>query len=160
MCTVGFRGVYVFVFQNLNILCIFSDWFFDPVFSRFQFFGSTGSMIGPVLVTLESTNPKDQFGGERSHPTWSKLGHGGERFLPHHSTSDPFRYRGFLHQPQVQRELECSFRRVSSRRAHHLGERSSFHEIGRASGGSSTWVFIGVSWPLDLVHSGGVLCAI
>jgi hypothetical protein len=29
---------YVFVFQNLNILCIFSDWFFDLVFfSRFQF---------------------------------------------------------------------------------------------------------------------------
>jgi hypothetical protein len=32
--------VYVFVFQNLNILCIFSDRFFDPVF-----FGS-----GSVLV--------------------------------------------------------------------------------------------------------------
>jgi hypothetical protein len=28
---------YVFVFQNLNILCIFSDRFFDPVFSRFRF---------------------------------------------------------------------------------------------------------------------------
>jgi hypothetical protein len=26
---------YVFVFQNLNILCIFSDRFFDPVFFRF-----------------------------------------------------------------------------------------------------------------------------
>jgi hypothetical protein len=26
---------YVFVFQNLNILCIFSDWFFDPFFFRF-----------------------------------------------------------------------------------------------------------------------------
>jgi hypothetical protein len=43
---------YVFVFQNLNILCIFSDRFFDPVFFRFRFFGSTGSMTGPVLVTL------------------------------------------------------------------------------------------------------------
>jgi hypothetical protein len=29
---------YVFVFQNLNILCIFSDCFFDLVF--FGFFGS------------------------------------------------------------------------------------------------------------------------
>jgi hypothetical protein len=38
---------YVFVFQNLNILCIFSDRFFDPVFSW-----SIGSMTGPVLVTL------------------------------------------------------------------------------------------------------------
>jgi hypothetical protein len=28
---------YVFVFQNLNILCIFSDRFFDSVFSWFQF---------------------------------------------------------------------------------------------------------------------------
>ena len=43
---------YVFFFQNLNILCIFSDRFFDLVFFRFWFFGSTGSMTGPVLVTL------------------------------------------------------------------------------------------------------------
>jgi hypothetical protein len=28
--------------------------------------------------------------GERFHPTWSKLGQGGERFLPQHSTSDLF----------------------------------------------------------------------
>jgi hypothetical protein len=28
---------YVFFFQNLNILCIFSDRFFDPVFFRFRF---------------------------------------------------------------------------------------------------------------------------
>jgi hypothetical protein len=27
---------YVFVFRNLNILCIFSDRFFDPAFFRFQ----------------------------------------------------------------------------------------------------------------------------
>jgi hypothetical protein len=33
---------YVFVFQNLNILCIFSDRFFDPVFS--QFFPGSGSV--------------------------------------------------------------------------------------------------------------------
>ena len=43
---------HVFVFQNLNILCIFSDRFFDPVFFRFRFLGSTGSMTSPVLVTL------------------------------------------------------------------------------------------------------------
>jgi hypothetical protein len=43
---------YVFVFQNLNILCIFSDRFFDPVFSRFRFLGSTGSITDPVLVTM------------------------------------------------------------------------------------------------------------
>jgi hypothetical protein len=30
------------------------------------------------------------LGGERFHPTWSKLGQGGERFLPQHSTSDVF----------------------------------------------------------------------
>jgi hypothetical protein len=45
---------YVFVFQNLNILCIFSDQFFDPVFSWFRFLGSTGS----VLVTLLPTIPE------------------------------------------------------------------------------------------------------
>jgi hypothetical protein len=33
---------YVFVFQNLNILCIFSDRFFDPVF--FWFFPGSGSV--------------------------------------------------------------------------------------------------------------------
>jgi hypothetical protein len=33
---------YVFVFQNLNILCIFSDRFFDLVF--FRFFPGSGSV--------------------------------------------------------------------------------------------------------------------
>jgi hypothetical protein len=33
---------YVFVFQNLNILCIFSDRFFDPFV--FQFFPGSGSV--------------------------------------------------------------------------------------------------------------------
>jgi hypothetical protein len=47
---------YVFFFQNLNILCIFSDQFFDPFFFRFRFFGSTGSTTGLVLVTLISTS--------------------------------------------------------------------------------------------------------
>jgi hypothetical protein len=37
---------YVFVFQNLNILCIFSDRFFDPVFSRFRF--GSGFLGRPV----------------------------------------------------------------------------------------------------------------
>jgi predicted Abi (CAAX) family protease len=45
-------NMYLF-FKNLNILCIFSDRFFDPVFFRFRFLGSTGSMTGSVLVTLE-----------------------------------------------------------------------------------------------------------
>jgi len=52
---------YVFDFQILNILCIFSDQFFDPVFSGFfpvpvwfRFLGSTDSMTGSVLVTLVS----------------------------------------------------------------------------------------------------------
>jgi hypothetical protein len=44
-----------FFFQNLNILCIFSDRFFDPVPVRFRFFGSTGSMTSLVLVTLLKT---------------------------------------------------------------------------------------------------------
>jgi hypothetical protein len=46
---------YVFCFQNLNILCIFSDWCFDPAFFRFRLFGSTGSTTGLFLVTLIST---------------------------------------------------------------------------------------------------------
>jgi hypothetical protein len=46
----------------LNILCIFSDWFFDPVFFQFRFFGSTGSTTDPVLVTLV---PIDKFLGSR-----------------------------------------------------------------------------------------------
>jgi hypothetical protein len=37
---------YVFVFQNLNILCIFSDRFFDPVF--FRFFPGSGFLGWPV----------------------------------------------------------------------------------------------------------------
>jgi hypothetical protein len=44
-------NMYLF-FKNLNILCIFSDRFFDPVPVRFRFLGSTGSMTGSVLVTL------------------------------------------------------------------------------------------------------------
>jgi hypothetical protein len=44
---------YVFGFQILNILCIFSDRFFDLVLVWFQFLGSTGSMTGSVLVTLK-----------------------------------------------------------------------------------------------------------
>jgi hypothetical protein len=47
------------LFKNLNILCIFSDRFFDPVFFpvpvRFRFLGSIGSMTGSVLVTLGET---------------------------------------------------------------------------------------------------------
>jgi hypothetical protein len=39
-------------------------------------------------------------------------------------------------------------------------EGSSFQGIGRASVDSSTWVFIAGAWTLDLVHSGGVSCAI
>jgi hypothetical protein len=35
---------YVFVFQNLNILCIFSDRFFDPV----RFFPGSGFWGRPV----------------------------------------------------------------------------------------------------------------
>jgi hypothetical protein len=46
---------YVFFFQNLNLLCIFSDRFFALVFFPFRFFGSTGSMTSPVLVTLAIT---------------------------------------------------------------------------------------------------------
>jgi hypothetical protein len=34
---------YVFVFQNLNILCIFSDRFFDPVFGVDRFNDRSGS---------------------------------------------------------------------------------------------------------------------
>jgi hypothetical protein len=35
-----------FFFQNLNILCIFSDRFFDPVFFRFRF--GSGLLGRPV----------------------------------------------------------------------------------------------------------------
>jgi hypothetical protein len=37
---------YVFVFQNLNILCIFSDRLFDPVF--FWFFPGSSFLGRPV----------------------------------------------------------------------------------------------------------------
>jgi hypothetical protein len=37
---------YVFFFQNLNILCIFSDRFFDLVFFRFRF--GSGFLGRPV----------------------------------------------------------------------------------------------------------------
>ena len=43
---------YVFFFQNLNILCIFSDRFFDPVFFRFRFRFGSGFLGRPVLLTL------------------------------------------------------------------------------------------------------------
>jgi hypothetical protein len=73
--------------------------------------------VSPCLGGFEGfdlTNPRDQLGGERSHPTWSKLGHGGERFLPHHSTSDLLSFRRVLHQPQVQKR-EGAPLRVSSK---------------------------------------------
>jgi hypothetical protein len=50
-------NMYLF-FKNLNILCIFSDRFFDSVFFRFRFLGSIGSMTGSVLVTLSKTKDK------------------------------------------------------------------------------------------------------
>jgi hypothetical protein len=43
---------YVFVFRKIEYFMIFSDRFFDPVFFRFRYLGLTGSMTGPVLVTL------------------------------------------------------------------------------------------------------------
>jgi hypothetical protein len=49
---------------------------------------------------------------------------------------------------------------VSSKGGTPFFEGSSFQEIGRASADSSTWVFIAGSWPLHLVHFGGVSCAI
>jgi hypothetical protein len=61
-------NMYLF-FKNLNILCIFSDRFFDPVFFRFgsQFLGSTGSMTGSVLVTVVYWGPS-----QGSFPPWYK----------------------------------------------------------------------------------------
>jgi hypothetical protein len=58
-------NMYLF-FKNLNILCIFSDRFFDLVFFRFRFLGSTGSMTGSVLVTLVQMH-RQSLGTEARH---------------------------------------------------------------------------------------------
>jgi hypothetical protein len=58
------------------------------------------------------------------------------------------------------RKREGAPLRVSSKGGTPFIEGSSIQEIGRASGDSSTWVFIAGSWSSVLVHSRGVLCAI
>ena len=47
--------IHVFCNQNLNILCFFGLFIFCSIFLvsfEFQFLGSTGSVIGLVLITL------------------------------------------------------------------------------------------------------------
>jgi hypothetical protein len=58
------------------------------------------------------------------------------------------------------RKREAAPLRISNKGGTPFIEGSSFQEIGRASGNSSTWVFIAGSWPSDLVLFGGFLCAI
>jgi hypothetical protein len=48
----------------------------------------------------------------------STLGQGGERFLPHHSTSDLLSFSGVLHQPQVHTERACTLGGFQQRGVH------------------------------------------
>ena len=78
-----------------------------------------------VFEGFDLTNPRDQLGGERSHPTWSKLGHRGERFLPHHSTSDLLSFRRFSTSVTGSDRAWAQLQGTSIRRAHHLEENRS-----------------------------------
>jgi len=53
------------------------------------------------VLRVDLTNSRDQLGGERSHPNWSKISHRDEIFLPQHFASYLFSHRWILHQPQV-----------------------------------------------------------
>jgi hypothetical protein len=118
--------------------------------------------VSPYLGGFEGfdlTNPRGRFGGEIFHLACPKLGLG-DAILPHTI---------LVHIYSVQ-EGSTPATCTGRERGHHWGfptrggapsiEGSLFQVIGRASRDSSTWVFIAGSWPLDLVHSGGVLCTI
>jgi hypothetical protein len=118
--------------------------------------------VSPYLGGFEGfdlTNPRGRFGGERFHLACPKLGLG-DAILPHTILVQIYSVAGGFYTSHRHRKREGAPLGVSSKGGAPFIEGSSFHEIGRASGDSSTWVFIAGSWPLDLVHSGGVLCAI
>ena len=73
------------------------------------------------------TNPRDQLGGERSHLFWSKHGQGGERFLPHHSTSVTIQLQEQLRKQSAVLEGFCKAR------AHCSWERSSWKVVDTGS---------------------------
>jgi hypothetical protein len=51
------------------------------------------SMVLGGFEGFDYIHLRDQQAGERSLCSWSKLGQGGERFLPHHSTSVQISFR-------------------------------------------------------------------
>jgi hypothetical protein len=119
-------------------------------------------LVSPYLGGFEGfdlTNPRGRFSGERFHLACPKLGLG-DAILPH----------TILVQIYSVQEGSRPTTSTGREKTHHWGvsskggapsiEGSSFQVIGRAFGDSSTWVFIAGSWPLDLVHSRGVVCAI
>jgi hypothetical protein len=108
---------------------------------------------------FDLTNPRGRFSGERFHLACPKLGLG-DAILSHTILVLIYSVKRVLHQPHAQEEKEGAPLGVSSKGGAPSIKGSSFQVIGRASGYSSTWVFIAGSWPLDLVHPGGVLCAI
>jgi hypothetical protein len=57
---------YVFVFQNLNILCIFSDRFFDPVFP------GSGSVPVFGVDRFNDRSGSGNFGFDKSEPSRNK----------------------------------------------------------------------------------------
>jgi hypothetical protein len=115
--------------------------------------------VSPYLGGFELANPRGQFGGERFHLACPKLG-----------LDDGILHYTILLQIYAMQEGSTLATGTRGERAHHWGvsskggapvfDESLFQEIRRASTDSSTWVFIAGSWPLDLVHFGGVSCAI
>jgi hypothetical protein len=108
---------------------------------------------------FDLTNPRGQFGGERFHLACSKLGLR-DAILSHTILLQIYSVAGEFYTSCRYRRREGAPLLVSSKGGAPFSEGSLFQEIGRASEDSSTWVFITRSWPLDLVHSEGVLCAI
>lgn len=88
---------------------------------------------------FENTNPREQLGGERFHPSCSKLGLGDAIILPHHSTI----FTGSITHPGEQQAVPL---RVSSKGAHHYLERSSIQRSERDFGDLGTWVFFVGPW--------------
>jgi hypothetical protein len=118
--------------------------------------------VSPCLGGFEGfdlTNPRGQFGGERFHLSCSKLGLG-DAILSHTILLQFYLVAGEFYTRCKYRKREGVPLGVSSKRGAPFIEGSLFQGIGRVYGDSSTWVFIVGSWPSDLVHSRGVLCAI
>jgi hypothetical protein len=118
--------------------------------------------VSPYLGGFEGfdlTNPRGRFGGEIFHIACPKLGLE-DAILPHTILLQIYSVAGGFYTSHRYRGRESAPLGVSGKGGAPFFEGSSFQGIGRASADSSTWVFIVGSWPLALVHSGGVSCAI